>query len=108
MARVHRDVALRVGRAEVHAHDALLAADCGKDVHANIDLGFRHTDEVKRAPDGEHRQSFFGHHLQPDKVEDVVGASRQQFAYGIDRSLLLVESMTSVAPNPRAASSRFG
>src|SRR5882672_9013070 len=46
---VHGDVALEVGRAEVHALDALLSPDRVEDVQVEADLGFGDSDEVESA-----------------------------------------------------------
>src|SRR5260370_32973009 len=43
--RVHGDIALEVGRTEVHALDALLAADRAKDVQIDTNFSLRSPDE---------------------------------------------------------------
>ena len=82
---VHRDIALEVGRTEVHALDALLAADRVKDVQIDIHFGFRHSDEVKTAADGQHGEPLLRHGLQSHEIEHMIGASAQKVADGFDR-----------------------
>src|SRR5580692_10453347 len=75
---VHRDIALEVGRTEVHALDALLAADRVKDVQSQIHLGFRHADKIKSAADVQHGETLLSDGLQPYEVEYMIGASTER------------------------------
>ncbi len=75
---------LAVGRAEVDALDALLPADRVKDVHADLDLWSRHTDQVKPTTDAEHCEPLLGDRFLPHEVEDVIRSSWQKVADGLD------------------------
>src|SRR5205807_6222366 len=82
---IHRDIALEVGRTEVHALDALLAAYGIKDVQIDIHLGFRHADKIESAADVQHGESLLSDGLQTDKVEYMIGASTEKVANSFDR-----------------------
>jgi hypothetical protein len=80
---VHRDVTLRVGRAEIHAHDALLAPDRAEDIQTDVDVGFRDADQVEPAPHAKHGEALFGHQFQSDEIKDVIRPSGQKVAHGL-------------------------
>lgn len=83
---VHRNIALEVGRTEVHALDALLAAYRVKDVQIQSHLGLRHADKIKPAADVQHSEALPGDGLQPDEVEHMIGvASGEKVANSFDR-----------------------
>jgi hypothetical protein len=73
---------------------------------SDVDFGFRHADQVESTADAKHGEPLLGHRLQSHKVKDVIGTSGRR-SRTASTGLLFVESMTSVAPNRRAASSRF-
>jgi hypothetical protein len=81
---VHRYVALEIGGTEVHALDALLAADRIKDVQLDADLGFGYTDEIKSAANAQHSQTLFSYLFQPHEVEDMICTTRQEIANCFD------------------------
>ncbi len=82
---VHRDVTLRVGRAEIHTHDPLLVPDRAKDVQTDIDVGFRHADQVEPTSHAKHGKALLGHQLQSHEIKDVIRTSWQKIAHGFDR-----------------------
>ena len=65
--------------------NALLAADCVKDVHVEADLGLGNADEIEAAADAQHGKPLLRHRFQTDEVENVVGASGEERADGFDR-----------------------
>src|SRR5579862_3082901 len=81
---VHRNVTLCVSRAEIYSRDALLSANRTKNVHTDVDFGFRHSDQVQATADSEHCEPLLGHCLQPYEVEDVISSGWQEIADGLD------------------------
>src|SRR5579862_6387529 len=76
---------LEVGRAEVHALDALLAADGAEDVQIDVYLGSDDPDEVECAARAQHGETLLGYRLQPYEVEDVIGSSWQKIPHRFNR-----------------------
>src|SRR5260221_11828972 len=85
---VHRDIPLEVGRTEVHALDALLAADRVKDVQIQIHLGFRHADKIKSAADVQYGETLLSDGFQSYEVEYMICASTEKIANSFDRVCL--------------------
>src|ERR1700676_3120169 len=65
--RVHRDVTLRIRRAKIHTDNALLAPNRTKDVQIDVDLWFRHSDQVESATNAKHGQGLSATSFSPTK-----------------------------------------
>lgn len=76
---------LKVGRAEIYALDAFLAADRIKDVQIDVDLWSGYTDEIGSPAHAKHGETLLGYRLQPHEVEDMIGSSSQKIADGLNR-----------------------
>jgi hypothetical protein len=75
---------LGVSRAEVHALNTLLPTNRVKDVHADLNIGSRHPDEVQSTSDAKRFEPLLSHQFLPHKVEDMIGSVRQKITDGVD------------------------
>src|SRR6266851_8335007 len=62
-----------------------LPTDRTEDVYRDVDFGLRHPDQVKSTAYAEHGNPLLGHGFLAHEVEDMIGASRQKVAHGLDR-----------------------
>ena len=77
------DIALGI-RNRNYALNALLPVYRVHNVHPDLHIAPRHSDQIESAADAKHGEPLFSHRLQSNKVKDVIGSFRKEIVDRLD------------------------